>query len=90
MSIDTADGKRLRTTAETARHFMVHPATIENWHGHGYVRAFRLDGTGPILFDIDEVERAFKVHGSKMRDGRRRGAKGRVLPVVVAEPEGDQ
>ncbi|KRB38817.1 helix-turn-helix domain-containing protein [Microbacterium sp. Root180] len=88
MSIDTADGKRLRTTADTARHFMVHPATVENWLSRGFIRAFRVDGAGPILFDIDEVDRAFKVHAPKMRDGRRRGARGRVVAIVV--PEGSE
>ncbi|GAA1161496.1 hypothetical protein F6W69_06045 [Microbacterium oxydans] len=90
MSEATADAKRLHEADFTARHFLVHPNTIENWLSRGYIRAFRLNGTGPLLFDLDEIERAFKVYGpSKMRDGRKRGAKGRVVAVVVAEG-GDQ
>lgn len=86
MSIATADGKRLHNAEYTARYFLIHPNTLENWLSRGYIRAFRLDGSGPLLYDLDEIERAFKLHGPrKMRDGRKRGAKGRVVAVVTAE-----
>ncbi len=82
--MSTDDHRRLFETVDLAREVQVHPATVENWLGRGYIRAYRVNGTGPILFDLDEVERAFSMLGpKKMRDGRRRGAKGRVVPIAV-------
>lgn len=90
MSTDNPATRRLRDAASTAQFFQVHSATVDNWLGKGYIRAYKLNNSGPLLFDIDEIERAFKLYGPrKMRDGRRRGAKGRVVPLaVVAETSG--
>lgn len=90
MSTDNSPtARRLRNLADTAEYAQVHPATVESWHGKGYISAYKLNNSGPILFDLDELERAFKTYGpQKMRDGRRRGAKGRVVPLAVVVTEG--
>lgn len=75
----------LRPVGETARHFQVSTTTIENWLHRGFIRAYRVDGQRTLLYNLDEIDRAFRVHSPKMRDGRRRGAKGRVVAVVVPE-----
>ncbi|CAN7443282.1 hypothetical protein LJR042_002866 [Microbacterium maritypicum] len=87
---NTPAARRFRNAEGAASHFMVTAETLTNWHHRGYIRGYRIEGVRGIQFDLDEIERAFKVYGpSKMRDGRRRGAKGRVVAVVVAEG-GDQ
>lgn len=76
---------RLGTLAETARFFQVSPRTIENWHERGYIVGYRTTSR-EIRFDLDEIElKLTTMPRSKMRDGRRRGRRGRVvvLPVVV-------
>ena len=87
-SDNTPTDRRLRDMAGTAEYAQVHPATVESWHGKGYITAYKLNNSGPIMFDLDELERAFKLFGpQKMRDGRRRGAKGRVVPLAVVMNE---
>lgn len=77
--------RRLRNARDTAEHFMVGQETVLRWRNQGYIRAYKIDGGRVLHYDLDEVERAFKVHGpSKMRDGRKRGL-GRVVRVIVAE-----
>ncbi len=82
---NTPAERRLRNARNTADHFMVGQETVVRWRNQGYIRAYKLDGSRVMLYDLDEVERAFKVHGpTKMRDGRRRG-RGRVVRVITAE-----
>lgn len=89
MSTDNPTARRLRDLAGTAAYAQVHPATVESWHGKAYITAYKVNNAGPIMFDLDELERAFKLFGPhKMRDGRRRGAKGRVVPLAVVVTEG--
>lgn len=77
--------RRLRNARNTAEHFMVGQETVVRWRNLGYIRAYKIDGNRVLHYDLDEVERAFKVHGpSKMRDGRKRG-RGRVVRVITAE-----
>jgi hypothetical protein len=86
---NTPAPRRLVTHTAAAAHVMVSPDTIVNWHHRGYIRAYRLAGIRGLHFDLDEIERGFKTFGpGKMRDGRKRGARGRVVPVVVVVPEG--
>lgn len=74
----------------TARLFEVSTRTIENWHEKGYITAYR-DGTGPLLYDSEEIERALASRPrSQMRDGRRRGEKGRIVPMPVVAEGSDQ
>ncbi len=79
--------RRLRSRQATAEHFRVSAATIDNWHGRGYLKAYKIDNTRTLYFDLDEIERAFIQQGSKMRDGRRRGAKGQVVRLVTSVAE---
>lgn len=82
--------RRLRKAAEAARYFQVSPTTIENWLHRAYIRAYRVEGNRSLMYDLDEIERAFKMHGpDKMRDGRRRGA-GHVVPLTVVASEGEK
>jgi hypothetical protein len=88
-STETPAPRRLRSVGASARFFQVGIETIERWNRRGYIRAYRVEGERALRYDIDEIERALKVHGpNTMRDGRKRGA-GQVVPVVVAiAPEG--
>jgi len=86
---NTPAQRRLRDGAGAARFFQVGTDTITNWLHRGYIRAYRIDGVRALQYDLDEIERAFKVYGpARMRDGRKRGAKGRVVPLVVVASEG--
>jgi len=74
---------RFRSTAEAADHFKVSTRTILNWHEVGYITGFRAS-TGVIKYDIDEIEYALQRHSrAQMRDGRRRGPLGRIVPMPV-------
>lgn len=89
MSDVTADGRSLHDAEFTARHFLIHTNTLDNWLSKGYVRAYRANGAGPLLYDLDEIETALvRIGRRKMRDGRRRGARGRVVAVVTAVGDG--
>lgn len=78
---------RLRNATGAAAHFLVSSTTIENWLNRGYIRGYRVDGSRQVHYNLDEIERALKVHGpNKMRDGRRRGA-GRVVRAVTVVAE---
>ncbi|WP_062203985.1 hypothetical protein [Demequina salsinemoris] len=66
-----------------AHYFNVSERTVSNWHGSGYINGYR-DGTGEVLYDLDEIEHALKVRPrTQMRDGRVRGARGRIVPMPV-------
>lgn len=67
----------------TARWFNVSERTIENWHAAGYITGYS-DGTSTLLYDLDEIERALASRPrTQMRDGRRRGPSGRVVPLPI-------
>ncbi|MCK6081486.1 hypothetical protein KZX37_08295 [Microbacterium sp. EYE_5] len=82
---DTPSAPRLLDRRNTALHFQVNPATIDNWLSRGYIKAYRLDFSRSLFYDLDEIERALKLRGSKMRDGRRRGTKGQVVRLITAK-----
>ena len=85
---DTPAPRRLHKGDETARFFQVGTETVTNWLHRGYIRAYKIEGSRALHYDLDEIERAFKVYGpAKMRDGRKRG-RGRVVPVSVAVSDG--
>jgi len=76
---------RFNPIEPTARLFQVSTRTIENWHEKGYIAAYR-DGSGKLHYDADEIERALASRPrTEMRDGRKRGAKGRIVPMPVID-----
>ncbi|WP_336628810.1 MULTISPECIES: hypothetical protein [unclassified Microbacterium] len=83
---DTPAPRRMRDGEGVAQFFQVGEETVVRWRNLGYIRAYRLDGRRALQYDLDEIERAFKTQGPrKMRDGRKRGAKGRIVRLIVAE-----
>lgn len=80
---------RLASQEQAGLHFKVHPRTIQNWLGQGFITGYRL-ATGEIVVDIDEIERELASRSrSQMRDGRKPyGPKMRVVAVAtVATPD---
>lgn len=71
------------TEASAAKHFHVHPRTIANWIGKGYIHGYD-DGRGSIFVDIGEVERVLP-HNPHMRDGRRSryGNAAKIIPLPI-------
>lgn len=67
--------------ASAAKHFNVHPRTIANWIGKGFIRGYD-DGQGSIFIDTDEIERTLPSN-PHMRDGRRSryGADAKIVPL---------
>ncbi|QKS13799.1 hypothetical protein HUN58_13800 [Curtobacterium sp. Csp1] len=66
-----------------ARHFNVHPRTIANWIGKGFIHGYD-DGQGSIYVDIDEIEHVLP-DNPHMRDGRRSryGADAKIVPLPI-------
>ncbi|WP_345801938.1 hypothetical protein AAIB33_02185 [Microbacterium sp. AZCO] len=74
---------RYRRLGETAKHFAVSERTVENWHERGYITAFR-GADNRLYYSIEEIELALAARPrSEMRDGRRRGKHGRIVPLPV-------
>lgn len=85
---DDITPRRLLPQPRLAQTVQVGTETVTNWLHRGYIKGYRVEGTRVLHFDLDEVERAFKIYGpAKMRDGRRRGAKGRVVRAVIVPAE---
>lgn len=74
---------RFNPISPTARLFQVSTRTIENWHEKGFIAAYR-DGSGVLQYDSEEIERALAARPrTQMRDGRRRGPRGRIVPMPI-------
>lgn len=71
------------TEASAAKHFNVHPRTIANWIGKGFIHGYA-DGSGSIFVDLDEVEHVLP-DNPHMRDGRRSryGADAKIVPLPI-------
>ena len=69
--------------ASAAKHFNVHPRTISNWIGKGFIHGFD-DGRGSIFVDIDEIEHVLP-DNPHMRDGRRSryGSDAKIVPLPI-------
>jgi hypothetical protein len=71
------------TEASAAKHFNVHPRTIVNWIGKGFIHGYD-DGQGSIFVDTDEIEHALP-DNPHMRDGRRSryGTDAKIVPLPI-------
>lgn len=74
---------RYLSKAELAAVIQRSPRTLDNWHSRGYITAFR-SSDGTLLFDLDAVELAMRMRPFEMRDGRKRGAHGSIVPLPVS------
>lgn len=73
---------RYVTKAELAAHFQVSTRTVDSWHGRGFVTGYR-DLDGAMRFNLQAVELAMRMNPFSMRDGRKRGKRGVVVPMPV-------
>lgn len=77
------DGGTVGHLPETIEHFLISDETLFNWHEKGYIKAYRPTGGGPLLYDWAEIEQALLDNPGRMRDGRKRGPRGKVLPIQL-------
>ena len=77
---------RYLTKAELAAELQVGLRTIDSWHSRGLITAYR-DDNRVLRFNLAAVELAMAMNPHKMRDGRRRGVAGKIVPMPV-EAEG--
>lgn len=65
-----------------AAHLQISSRTADLWHSKDYITGY-LDEGGSLVYNLEEVELAIALSGGRMRDGRKRGKKGRVVPKPV-------
>ena len=74
---------------EAPDYFQVSARTPEQWARKKYIRLYR-SNDGTLVVNVDEIERALRLHGrTKMRDGRRRYGVP-VAPMPVTAKAADQ
>jgi hypothetical protein len=64
-----------------AAHFHINPRTVDLWHSKGFITGYV--GDEGIEYNLEAVELAMRMNPFSMRDGRKRGKQGRVVPKPV-------
>ena len=65
-----------------AAHLQISSRTADLWHSKDYITGYFDDDEG-LVYNLEEVELAIAMSNGRMRDGRKRGKKGRVVPKPV-------
>lgn len=71
-----------------AAHLQINPRTVDLWHSKGFITGFV--GDAGVEYHLEAVELAMSMNPFSMRDGRKRGARGRVVPKPVRAEVVDQ
>ena len=79
--------RRLCSKSTLAAKVGVSTRTITNWHGAGFVTAYRVPGQPGLLYDLDEVQREIAGNASMRVPSKLRGPVAEINGPVVIVPE---
>lgn len=65
--------RKLASAKTIARLHSVSTKTVSNWHGAGFITAYKVAGRGGLLFDVDEVAQAVATNDSMRTPAKMRG-----------------